>query len=113
MIDVDQAIELELRVRDLIEEIERDLERAEATVKPPGKLDGTEGRLSRQDSMLHHEMAKAGLRRQRQRLTALREALVRMDKGAYGVCANCGDWISWERLDGQPEAHLCGTCAAR
>jgi len=113
MIDVEQAIELELRVRGLIREIASDLERAKGEVKPPGKLDGTEGRLSRQDSMLHHEMAKAGLRRRQQRLTALREALVRMDNGNYGICANCGDWISWERLDGQPEALLCGACAAR
>ena len=111
--DVDDAIELELKVRELVTEIEARLEHGDATVKPPGKLGGTEGRLSRQDSMLHHEMAKAGLRRQRERLAALESALLRMDEGSYGFCARCDDEIELERLQEQPEALLCQACARK
>ncbi len=101
-------IEIEIRVRTMVRELEAEIEAAGGVNQPPGKLDGTEGRLSRQDSLMHHEMAKEGQRRRQQRVQALRTALQRMDEGAYGVCANCGREIPFDRLDAQPETLTCG-----
>lgn len=45
------------------------------------------------------------------RARALQLALVRVDKGTYGTCTQCGGRISRERLDLMPEADVCRTCA--
>jgi DnaK suppressor protein len=38
------------------------------------------------------------------------EALRNIDKGRYGICQQCGDEISEERLDAVPYARLCVKC---
>ncbi|MCC9198075.1 TraR/DksA family transcriptional regulator [Arthrobacter sp. zg-Y820] len=45
-------------------------------------------------------------------LIELLDARVRLDKGTYGVCENCGNPIPAERLDIRPEARFCVSCAA-
>ena len=42
----------------------------------------------------------------------VRAALARIDAGSYGTCANCGELIARERLEAQPTATRCITCAA-
>ena len=37
-------------------------------------------------------------------------ALARIDAGTYGVCVDCGDTISVERLEFRPEAARCLAC---
>jgi RNA polymerase-binding transcription factor DksA len=44
--------------------------------------------------------------------TEVRAALARIAAGTYGTCANCGAAISRARLDAQPFATACITCAA-
>ncbi|GAB4244786.1 MAG: hypothetical protein OHK005_09780 [Candidatus Methylacidiphilales bacterium] len=109
MLTVDQLIELEIKARDLIVQLEEEL--ATVDLAPPGKLDGTEGRLSRQDSLMHHQMDQEAQRRRQLRLNLLREAVKRMDAGTYGLCAACGHPIGFDRLDLQPETPLCAACA--
>lgn len=41
------------------------------------------------------------------------DALMRMDAGAYGVCADCGRPIPVERLEARPFATRCVECAGR
>lgn len=41
----------------------------------------------------------------------LRAALKRCDDGGFGICANCGEAISDERLELVPQAQLCRRCA--
>jgi DnaK suppressor protein len=43
-------------------------------------------------------------------LQAIEEALYRMEKGAYGVCRDCGDPISVARLEAIPWTRVCITC---
>jgi DnaK suppressor protein len=43
-------------------------------------------------------------------LTAIDQALARIDAGTYGVCVNCGAQIAPERLDAMPWATLCIDC---
>lgn len=47
-----------------------------------------------------------------QRRTDIDAALERVDAGTYGRCERCGAAISGERLDAQPTATTCITCAA-
>lgn len=54
-----------------------------------------------------HEMALTLRNRYRYRLTAIEEALTRMDQGAYGHCAVCYAPISETRLDLIPETPFC------
>ena len=41
----------------------------------------------------------------------VRAALHRLDTGAYGICASCGNPISDKRLTAQPTAAQCIDCA--
>lgn len=43
-------------------------------------------------------------------LASLNEALNRMERGEYGVCIDCGQDISRERLLAVPNTKLCITC---
>jgi DnaK suppressor protein len=43
-------------------------------------------------------------------LQAIDEALGRIDKGAYGVCRDCGEPISPARLKAIPWTRVCITC---
>ncbi len=40
----------------------------------------------------------------------INEALVQIDNGTYGVCADCGEDINIERLKARPVAPLCIAC---
>ncbi len=46
----------------------------------------------------------------RESLLEVKQALERMDAGAYGTCAQCGQDIPVERLDAYPTASLCIVC---
>jgi DnaK suppressor protein len=43
-------------------------------------------------------------------LQAIEEALLRIDKGTYGVCRDCGEAIAPARLDAIPWTRVCKTC---
>jgi len=43
-------------------------------------------------------------------LQAIEEALVRLDKGTYGVCRDCGEPISDARLTAIPWTRVCISC---
>ncbi len=47
----------------------------------------------------------------RDHLTALDEALERLDRGGYGRCEVCGEPIPAERLEARPSATTCVRCA--
>jgi DnaK suppressor protein len=43
-------------------------------------------------------------------LQAIDEALLRMDKGTYGICRDCGDMIKVPRLEAIPWTRVCIDC---
>jgi DnaK suppressor protein len=43
-------------------------------------------------------------------LQAIDEALARIDKGAFGICRDCGEPISPARLQAIPWTRVCITC---
>jgi DnaK suppressor protein len=48
--------------------------------------------------------------RERKLLTKIDEALLRIEDGTYGICEECGDEITVERLKARPVTTLCIAC---
>src|SRR3972149_1780563 len=48
--------------------------------------------------------------RERKLITKIKEALKRIDDGAYGVCELCGEEISEKRLEARPVTTCCIEC---
>ena len=71
------------------------------------------GRLSRMDAMQAQAMAQASSGRQKAMLGKITAALQRLDDGDYGDCRGCDEPIDPRRLQVDPTATLCITCANR
>ena len=48
--------------------------------------------------------------RESQLVADIDQALLRIEEGAYGVCARCGQTISERRLEALPTARYCAPC---
>lgn len=70
------------------------------------------GRLSRMDALQNQAMAKAQQTRRDAEATRLRAALARLEAGEFGYCEECGDDIAPRRLELDPAAVKCISCAA-
>ncbi|HSP00666.1 MAG TPA: TraR/DksA family transcriptional regulator [Thioalkalivibrio sp.] len=108
---------------DLLQDLRRQLEQLR---------DDLQGRLQRVESNVRHEVepleqdfAEQAVQREneevvdalgneaRRELVQVRDALKRMDEGAYGQCPSCGETIAPARLKAMPQARLCAECATR
>ncbi|MFC3118290.1 TraR/DksA family transcriptional regulator [Jhaorihella thermophila] len=70
------------------------------------------GRLSRMDALQNQAMAKAQQARRDLESRRLRAALARIDEGEFGWCEDCGEEIPIRRLELDPAATRCVSCAA-
>jgi len=85
-------------------------EEAASTVE----LDQTRnGRLTRMDAIQGQAMAQASQARAEDELRRIAAALARIDAGDYGYCRHCDEPIGAGRLNADPSAALCITCAER
>lgn len=76
------------------------------------QLDQTRvGRLSRMDAMQAQAMNQAAQRLRDAELIAIKAALARLDNDDYGYCDACGEDINPGRLEVDPTALLCVSCA--
>lgn len=71
------------------------------------------GRLSRMDAMQQQAMAQNTRQRAELELRRIEAALRRCDDGSYGYCADCDEAIDPRRLELDPAATLCITCAEK
>ena len=69
------------------------------------------GRLSRMDALQNQAMAKAQQSRRHAAALRLRAALSRIDEGEFGYCEDCGEDIARKRLEFDPSATKCISCA--
>jgi len=51
--------------------------------------------------------------RERKLIGKIKEALARIDDGTFGICEECGEEISEERLKARPMATLCIDCKTK
>jgi DnaK suppressor protein len=69
------------------------------------------GRLSRMDALQAQQMALAADRQRQAQISRIRRALNQMDNSEFGYCLECGNEIPDSRLNADPAAHLCVSCA--
>lgn len=101
---------LSTRYQRLIDEIQAELERSgEQHFADFAAAGGTdEGDESVADALV--DIAAARTDRQVQEMREIEAARKRVKKGEYGVCADCGDGIKFERLLAYPTALRCVRC---
>lgn len=97
-------------------ELERDLE--SVAVKDP-LIDGNynakypnidRGEEANADEVNFYEQNLSQEQHLEKKLADIKSALLRVEKGDYGKCLNCGKEISEERLKAYPEAKYCIGC---
>ena len=104
----------ELRERLLNQQRELlDLDEKGQEASKPVELDQARvGRLSRMDALQGQAMSLEVKRRRQIELGKISATLGRMDEGDYGYCMKCGEEIAVKRLELDPAAPLCITCAS-
>jgi DnaK suppressor protein len=70
----------------------------------------TPDELDRIQHATERELAIGHLERESQRLREVRDALCRIDTGAFGICLECGQDIKPKRLAALPWSSLCIIC---
>lgn len=70
------------------------------------------GRLSRMDALQNQSMAKAQQTRRDTETARLQAALRRLKDNEFGYCDDCGDDIAIKRLELDPAAIKCISCAS-
>lgn len=70
------------------------------------------GRLSRMDALQQQAMAQATERQRAAEIARIEAALQRLEEGEYGYCVECGEEIAERRLEIDPAASHCITCAS-
>ncbi len=71
------------------------------------------GRLSRMDAMQSQAMAQANKQRQQALIKEIDVAILRIERGDYGRCLECDEFIAPKRLEVDPTALYCIDCAAK
>lgn len=103
-------------LRNRLETLAADLQSvAESGAKAaePVELDQSRvGRLSRMDDIRSQAMSAEGERRRHREIMRIRAAIKRIDDGEFGYCQTCGKAIAAKRLEIDPAAQLCITCAS-
>jgi DnaK suppressor protein len=98
-----------LRMQADLSDIKDTADEAARTVE----LDQTSvGRLSRMDALQGQAMSKEQGRRRRLELQKIAAALRRIETGDYGNCLSCEEPIAVNRLQLDPAATLCISCAS-
>jgi DnaK suppressor protein len=99
--------QLEAQRAQLLDEVRRKIAAVEEGLGPVGqtKITDEEGLA---DAAAEVEVAMT--MRENQELQEIDAALVRIDDGSYGSCADCGNDISQARLKATPSARRCLIC---
>lgn len=63
-----------------------------------------------QAKILKNNLEQLSLR-DKESLSKIREALSKIDSGKFGMCEECGEFISKPRLKAVPDCKLCISCA--
>ena len=88
--------------------------RSSSDARAPVSLDQQSvGRISRIDAMQQQAMAQAQERQRALEIMAIEQALTRMESGDFGYCLECDEEIAEKRLEVDPAARLCVSCAGR
>jgi DnaK suppressor protein len=87
-----------------------DLQKMSAESEKPVSLNDPIGRITRIDAIQRQQQALYAKERTINNLRLVREALMRIEAGTYGVCTKCNSDIESERLEFVPESTMCTKC---
>ncbi len=76
----------------------------------PISPDNAIGRISRMDAINNKSVLDAALRKAKERLTALKLNLDKLETKDFGVCSKCKNEIRIERILLAPESSFCVNC---
>lgn len=96
----------EKRLRARKSELEERLQRIEHDLDQPMPADDEDRATEREGDEVLEGVGNVGA----EELRAIDAALGRIEAGTYGICTNCGEPISPERLDTLPTATKCRHC---
>jgi DnaK suppressor protein len=88
-------------------ELERLLEFTSREKDASADLEGEGDVADLGSDLLEREQAASIRESIQERLVETRQALERLESGAYGICEACGEQIPRERLEARPEARYC------
>ena len=89
------------RLRSRLRKIDAELDQTRSKMS-------AEAAIERESDEVLEDLAAAG----QQEIRMIEAALKRIDRDEYGICVDCGDPISDERLDIIPQTPKCRNCAA-
>jgi RNA polymerase-binding transcription factor DksA len=87
-------------------ELDARLHNIEDQLDDEPNADVEERSVEREDDEMLEGLGNAG----KQELEQIEHALTRIENGTFGVCVECGDNISEERLEAIPYATKCKNC---
>lgn len=96
------------QLEDRFRELDARIHRIDAELVEQVSANFSEQALEREGDQVLEDLGEHGVREMRM----IEAALQRIDKGVYGICVDCGDPISEERLDALPHTPRCRDCAA-
>ena len=100
------------RLEELIEEARVELEEARQT-ESSGERSPDPGNAEAGSMKFEYEKELSMQQNSIDLLHKVENALVRIEKGEYGICESCGNDIPTARLDALPYATLCVDCARK
>ncbi len=91
-----------------LHELKSRLVKIDAELDQPHSTMFSEAAIERESDEVLEDLGAAGLLE----IRMIEAALLRIERGEYGICVSCGDPISEERLDVLPQTPKCRNCAA-
>ena len=104
-----QIQEIKNKIKEDLISIKREIEELLEKTKPIAP-DCSIGRLTRQEMIQEQQVNEHALHEAQIRVNRLAYAFQKVDKDAYGVCAECEEEILFERLMLLPESTHCVAC---
>jgi RNA polymerase-binding transcription factor DksA len=104
--------------RDRLEEIRGQIDRSILVLQgehPAGRadVDSPQDPADAGSTLSETDRTEAVLAAVQSQRRLVMDALVRIDRGVYGMCADCGKAIPEGRLDARPEAARCVGCQSK
>jgi len=102
------TVELRRKLTERHTQLTERLSKIEGHLRSPGPKDSQERAAELENDEVLERLDEA----ERVEVQEIRDALSRIDAGAYGRCAGCGEAIAEKRLEALPTTRTCIACAS-
>lgn len=106
----DQKAAFKKTILEKLQTVKKDIASYESLTKPIAP-DNAIGRLTRMEAIGSKSINEAALRKSKETLVKLEQALTTIDNPDFGICVECEEPIPSARLMALPETTLCVQCA--